>query len=59
VLDLSDAAHGLGPWRQAMLDFAYLRPEWPGPFEGQILRAHVYFDPRGGLPWPSRRIGAS
>ena len=59
VLDLSAVAHGLARWRQAMLDFAYLRPECPDLFEGQILRAHAYFDPRGGLPRPSLRIGAS
>jgi hypothetical protein len=53
VLDFNGgAAHGLGPWRPATLDFAYLRPECPDPFKGQILRAHAYFNQRGGLPRP-------
>jgi hypothetical protein len=52
VLELSDAAHGLGPWHLAVLDRAYLRAECPADFDGQIRRAHAYFDPRGGLPRP-------
>jgi hypothetical protein len=52
VLQLSDAAHGTDALRDMTVDFAYLKPDCPEVIEGQILRAHAYFDARGGLPPP-------
>ena len=52
VLCVSDAAHGTDASPGMTVDFAYLSPDCPGFMEGQIVRAHAYFDPRGGLPRP-------
>lgn len=34
------------------LDFAFMGPACPSPLQGQLRRAHAYFDRRGGLPRP-------